>query len=254
MEKTIYDHLMQCKERMTLACFKVNIDKKLCLLFKQISGIDLSSQHYPFLRAGGSLNFGVSIRYDFKYGSMTVKTQFAKLIVTLYFKDEYKDIFNFPSQSNNCTIDVDHNLNFIQATFEDSLPLSKKHLNKNLFINHFYIKINHIFTLDGYEKKLSSQDGLNGEIVNLHRNLDIRFRNKDYNFDDLFVKFIKLLNCSPTIFYIGFPNYPNYRDLITKSRATIAFVNMFVHDYFNDINNLNEIIANYYLLSDMADI
>jgi len=250
MAKTIYDHLIQCQKRMTLDCFKVNLDKELCLLFKQLTGIDLSSERYPFIRDGGDLQFGVTVHYKFKYGYMTVKTRGTKLTVTLFYEDQ----LNLPSQSNNCVIDVDYNLNFIQATFEDSLPLSKKHLNPNLFISHFYIKINHILTLDSYEKKLSCNDGLNGEVFDLHNGLDLRFHNKDFDFDDIFIRLMRLVNYSPAVFYIGFPKYPSYKDLLTNTDSVIAFVNMFIHDYFNDFNSLNANIDKHYLLADMENI
>lgn len=244
---------MQCQRRMTLDCFKVNVNKELCLLFKQLSGIDLSSEPYSFVRDGGELQFGVTVHYKFKYGSATIKARGPKLTVIFFFEYKYKDLLNLPSQSNNCEIDVDHNLNFIQAKFEDSLSFSRKHLDIKNPISHLYIKVNHILTLNGYEKKLSYQND-SGTIIDLHYELDIRFYTKDFSFDDLFNKFMILVNYSPTSFYIGFPNYPSYRELLNEPYKITKFVNMFIHDYFNDFDNLVANIERHYLLADMEDI
>lgn len=245
---------MQCQRRLTLDCFKVNLDKELCLLFKQLSGIDLTTERYPFIRDGGDLQFGVTVHYNFKYGSATIKAKGPKLTVLFFFEYKYKDLLNLPSQSNNCEIDVDHNLNFIQAEFEDSLSFSKKHLDIKLPISHLYIKVNHILTLNGYEKMLSYKNDFNGKIIDLNNGLDIRFYLKDFSFDAVFNKLMILINYSPTSFYIGFPNYPSYKEFITEPDKIIKFVNMFIHDYFNDFDNLVANIETHYLLADMEDI
>lgn len=254
MSKTIYDRLMQCQLRMTLDCFKVNISKELCLLFKQISGIDLSSEPYPFVKNGGELQFGVTVKYTFKYGAMTIKSTGPKLTVLFLLEYKYKDLLNLPSQSGNCEIDVDHNLNFIQAKFEDSLFFSAKCLEMKLPISNLCVKINHILTLHGYEKKLSYQNHVNGKIIYLNNGLDIRFNTKDFSFDDVLYKFMILATYYSSIFYIGFPNYPSYEELLTEPDKIIKFVNMFIHDYFNDFDNLVDNIERHYLLLDMEEI
>lgn len=252
--KTIYDRLIQCQQRMTLNCFKVNITDHLVNLLKTSCAIDLSHEPYPFVRDGGSLLIDVVIHYKFKYGNVSILAKDDKLQVTFFFDYVYREMLNIPLHANCCTVNVDHNLNFISSVFTVYFCFSMNTFdsedNKN---QHLNITLTHTVEADKTYNSLSYNIH-DDKYLDIVDGFDKRFYMHNVDFELLLIKFINFVAYSPHVFYSGFSQYPKYIDIITDLKAIVKFINIFTEQYFNDHDNLIYTIEQHLLLVDMHDI
>lgn len=253
--KTIYDQLTQCQKRMTLKCFKTKMDAHLATLLKQICAIDLSNEQYPFVTDGGSVFPDITLNYRFKYGRASISANEHDLTVIFFFDYEYREVLKIPLYSNSCIVNVDHDLKFIKATFNDYMSLSMKDLEPeyNEYEN-FNIMFTHTVEIDKTYNSFFYNFNEFDEYLEIVDGFDNRFYNNNFEFELLLIKFIRFAVCDPTVFYSCFSKYPSYNELITDVKAIVDFINMFIEQYFNDNDNLIYTIEQHLLLVDMQDI
>lgn len=253
--KTIYDRLIQCQQRMTLKCFKANINEPLVDLLKTICSIDLSNERYPFVTDGGALHMDVTLNYRFKYGRVSISANEHDLTVVFFFDYAYRELLNIPLYSNSCIVNVDHDLKFIKASFNYYFSFSTKILEPecNEYQN-FNIMLTHTVEIDkSYNSLFYNIDEID-KYLEIVDGFDKRFYIHNVEFELLLIKFIKFSAYNPIVFYSGFSQYPSYIDIITDLNAIVNFINIFTEQYFNDYDNLIYTIEQHLLLVDMHDI
>lgn len=252
--KTIYELLIQCQRRMTLKCFKSNVNKPLILLLKKISHIDLSNEPYPFVADGGSLTINVTVNYRFKYGRVAISANEHDIEVDFFFDPSYLALLNITLHSNRCTVNVDHNLNFIKATFNQPFSFYKKDLKTEYNEhNYFNIMLSHTIELEKTYNSLSYNFNHLDKYLKIN-GFDKRFYMHNFDLELLLIKFINFVAYNPDVFYLGFSKYPSYHEIIMDLNAIVNFINMFIDQYFNDHDNLIYTINQHLLLIDMDDI
>ena len=253
--ETIYDQVMQCQKRMTLKCFKTNVTAPLVDLLKIICGLDLSKELHPFVPDGGSLSLDVTFYYKFKYGKAAISGNELGLTVIFYFDYEYREELKIPFYANNCIVNVDNNLNFIKAGFNDYIAISNKFSEPECKERHFFgVMFIHNLELNKTYNSLFYNVDEFDEYVEITDDVDNRFHIHNFEFELLLVNFIRFSASDPIVFYSCFSKYPSYNDFITDKTAIVTFVNLFIEQYFNDHANLIHTIDQHLLLVDMQDI
>ena len=252
---TIYRHLADCKHHMPVqlnATVKLLIVKKLSLLFNQFCNIDLSDNSLAFRHDFGWAGPKTTVSYKFKYGSVDVSTKENDLEVTFLFSD--KELLKVPFGNNRCIVTVDHDLNFKKAMYSYKVCFSRKILEPQYSnFEHRTLLIQRLVTpTKSYNEIL--HHNVHGDDRNykdlFQDGLDERFIIPDYDFENMFKKFIIFACAKPIDFYTAFPEYPSYMDFIHKNDQAVAFLNLFKQQYTDNIFLLKQNM----LLLDMQEI
>lgn len=249
---TIYDQFMQCKkEQHTYIRDNYLVHQKLMVLFHMAYGIDLSPEEHVFTNDISSIGQELSIDYKFKYGKVNVCTEVDKLVVTFFHGDHLKAPFN----ANRCTITVDHDLNFIKAEYCMYFAFLNSVLHNNGgYGGYNQVKLQRIIDLNGAHNDLAFRhsDAVDDDLfVDVERSkLDERFLKPNIQLEEFLFKAIDFVTENPHDFYETFDGYPSFSKCVDHSDGIIDFINVFVHQYFNDNERLKENL----LLIDMQTI
>ena len=227
---------------------------RLIVLLKIVSGVDLSGQEAEFKRNTIITGGFVTIEFHFPNGVASVTSK--KGLLTADFKFLRKMKESFPFNAWHCQIDVDHEMNFEKARFEYYISISKYNLNRDeSSAAYCAIKINHVL-----DKELNRFNTV--EYNNLHSTtfrtyadmsslgLNSYFLTPNNDFEQLLIKFLDFFKQDPRMFYSIFTEYPSFVHVIEQMEKAKDFLNLFHHQYINDI----DILKSRMLLIDMQAI
>lgn len=206
-------------------------------LFIRIFGIDLSKEDKPFSSYGGSFGNETSFSYRFKYGQISVSTNKENMEVIFYFSNPAE--LSIPYLAKQCTVKVNHNLNFIEARFHFYTQYSKKYLDipKSGFSLLRVEQVNDGVNL--YNALSYTADMHSDYYVDLsNHNLDKHYFTPNYKFESVFREFMTLCSKQPADFYNVFTEYPTYSDFIGDINHLIHFLNLFQKQYTEDLQVL----------------
>lgn len=248
--KTLYEQFMECKQSRNIDVGKNPLLlQKIADLFQTTYGIALSSDDV-FTHKSASIGEQISIAYTFLYGSVGVATVGKRLEVTFYHNDQIKA----PFQANRCVITVDDNLNFIKAEYSMYFAFLNSVLHDNGAIGGYnQLQIQRIVDLSGAYNHLSFRNGndIDDDFTDAERcKLDERFFTPNPELEDDFYTLIDFATEYPHDFYARFDGYPKFHQCVEHSDSIIDFINIFIHQYFND----NERLKQNLLLIDMETI
>jgi hypothetical protein len=247
--KTLYEQFMECKQsRNTDVCNNPLVRQQLVELFQKTYDITLPSVDI-FTPDVSSIGEQVSIGYKFPYGSVKVATADKRLEVTFFHNDQIKA----PFQANRCVITVDDNLNFIKAEYSMYFAFLNSILHNSAYGGYNQLLIQRIIDLSGAYNHLSFRDGndIDDCFTDAERcKLDERFFTPNPELEDDFYKLIDFATEYPHDFYARFDGYPTFNQCVEHSDSIIDFINVFIHQYFND----NERLKQNLLLIDMETI
>ncbi len=240
---TIYEQFIEYqKTHISTDVQEVFIQHQLCLLFYKSYGIKLPYEEDVFTYAGSSVGEELKIYFIFKYGQVTVATEKDHLIVVFFHNEDVKSPFN----ANRCFINVDENLNFIEAEYSMYFTFLNKILNKNDLYGNCYnqMRIQRIIDLTSSYNHLSfhhSNDKDDELFIDMDKNkIDERFLKPNPYFEDDFLKVIDFVTYKPLEFHEIFDGYPSFTSCVNSSDSIIDFVNVFVDQYFNDNEKLKQ--------------
>lgn len=267
--KTIYEQLMALKDVESLHrsestlflgadCIigddvidDILVNEKLTELFYKIYNIQKPYETPLFERNISSIGLQISVAYNFQYGSVHLTVENNKLLVTFYHNEDW---FKAPFGTDRCIVSVDHNLNFIQYEYSTYFAF----LNSVLHNNGGYAGYNHMQI-----KQVTNAAGTRNQLAFCHSTddddllkdvqegkLDNRFVTRNIDLEKTFFQIIDFVTEKPHEFYAVFPDYPSFSDCVDSSDRVIDFVNLFVDQYFND----NEGLQQHLLLLDMQAI
>jgi hypothetical protein len=267
--KTIYEQLMELKDVKSLHrsettlflgadCIvgddvidDILVNEKLIELFYKAYSIQEPLEQIFFERNISSIGLRISVAYNFQYGSVHLAVENNKLLVTFYHKDDW---FKAPFGADRCMVSVDHNLNFIQSEYSTYFAF----LNSVLHNNGGYAGYNHMQI-----KQFTDSAGTRNQLAFCHPDdnddlfkaapegkLDKRFSIPNVQFENTFLQIIDFVTDRPHEFYAIFPEYPSFSECVDSADGIINFVNLFVEQYFND----NERLQQHLLLLDMQAI
>lgn len=266
--KTIYEQLIEVKnvkrfhrdENSIFLGTDCNIDsiiddvlvnEKLTELFYKVYSIQKSYDPIFFERNISSIGLDVSVAYNFQYGSVHITVENNKLLVTFYHKDGW---FKAPFGTDRCIVSVDHNLNFIQHEYSTYFAFLNSVLHNNgSYGGYNHMQIKQITDINGSYNQLafchsSDHDDLLKDVS--EGKLDKRFVARNIDLEKTFFQIIDFVTEKPHEFYAVFHDYPSFSECIDSSERIIDFVNLFVEQYFND----NERLQQNLLLLDMQAI
>lgn len=248
--KTLYEQFMECKQsRNTDVCSSPMVMQKLVELFQTTYGIKLSSGGV-FIPNVSSIAEQINVAYTFPYGSVKVATSDKRFEVTFFHNDQIKA----PFQANRCVITVDDNLNFIKAEYSMYFAFLNSVLHNNGAIGGYnQLQIQRIIDLSGTYNHLSFRNGndIDDDFTDAERcKLDERFFIPNSELEDDFYKLIDFATEYPHDFYAMFDGYPKFHQCVEHSDSIIDFINVFIHQYFND----NERLKQNLFLIDMEKI
>jgi len=206
-------------------------------LFIRIFGIDLSNEIKPFSSYGGSFGLETSFSYRFKYGQMDVSTNKENMEVIIYFRDPTE--LSVPYLAKQCTVKVDHDLNFIESRFHFYTQYSKIRLG----IPHFGFSLLRVERVSDRERSYNSisytADMNSDDYIDLsHHALDKHYFIINHQFETAFREFMTLCSKKPADFYNVFSEYPSYSDFIGDINQLIYFLNLFQQQYTQDLQLL----------------
>lgn len=247
---------MTIYERVTNKDYSIEpiLVSRLIDLLKIVSGIDLSGQDNTFKRnviiSGGFVTFEL----NFPYGTVAVTSR--KGLLKVDFKFLRIMTHQFPFNTWQCYIDVDHEMNFEKARFEYYFSVSKYDLNRNQSSSKYCaIKINrvldkHLNLFNTFEyNNLLSKSFRNYEdlfSVGLHKDFSV----PNNEFEILLIKFLDIFKYDPYTFYSIFTEYPSFVHVIEQINKAKDFLNLFHKQYVNDF----DLLTSRMLLIDMQEI
>ena len=227
---------------------------QLIVLLKIVSGIDLLGQEASFKRnviiSGGFVTFEI----NFPYGVAAVTARNG--VLTVDFKFLRKMTEQFPFNTWQCHIDVDHDMNFEQARFEYYLSISKYDLNRNdpsstycaFKINRVVDKEFNRFNTVEYNNLFSKSFRTYEDFFAIDLHTDFAVPNNE--FEKSLIKFLEFFKGNPHSFYSIFPEYPSFVHVIEKMNKAKDFLNLFHKQYVNDF----DLLTSRMLLIDMQEI
>jgi len=245
--KTLYEQFIECKQAHNNSV-KNNtlIVQQLVELFYRSYGIDLSATPNCFFNHVGTIGEELSLSYKFEYGEVNVST-FKKRMQVIFF---HKDHVKAPFHANRCTVDVDHNLNFISANYCIYFSFSNRALKSN-GVGYNQMKINRVIDSKGAYNSLAFRhsDSLDDNLfLDVEQGkLDKRFLTPNVNLEKEFYRFIDFITEYPQDFNTLFTGYPRFSECVAQSDSIVDLVNTFVHQYYTDNTKLMQTL----LLTDM---
>lgn len=241
---TLYEEFTDCRKQVFSSRYQPNISKQLVSLFNLICGIDLSSEHDPFISDGSSYGMETTFNYKFKYGRIHVATNKAAMEVIFFFSNPVE--LSIPFHSNRCNIHVDHNLNLIEGVFHFYSSFTRKTLNNDMdgMAGYSYIRYNRIndgtklFNRLAYLKHEDNTQKLDEYTdMSLH-GINSNYLIPNFEFELLFKKFMRFCEKNPEEFYDVFTEYPNRNQFIDSIEGAVKFLNLFHAQYTDNIGLL----------------
>lgn len=266
--KTIYEQLMEVKNveslyRSESSLFlgaDCNIDgivddvlvsEKLTELFYKVYNIQQPHDPIFFESNISSVGLRVSVAYNFQYGSAHLSVENNIMSVSFFHKNDW---FKAPFDTDRCIVSVDHNLNFIQYEYCTYFAFLNSILhNSGGYGGYNHIEIKQITDSTGTFNTLafSHSDDHDDSFKDVPEGkLDKRFSTPNVELEKMFIQIIDFVTDKPHQFYSIFPEYPSFSTCVDSSDGIIDFVNLFVEQYFND----NERLQQHLLLLDMQAI
>lgn len=261
--KTIYEQFIQCKEAKKLSLFlndavilnemidEILIGEKLEILFYKIYGVQSFSKPLAFERNISSFDQKTTVTYNFQHGSAVISIEDNNMSVTFYHEGDW---FKAPFETDRCIVSVDHDLNFIQYEYSTYFAF----LNSIFYNNGGYGGYNHMQIKQITDARRSynqlafcnstDDDDLLKDVQ--EGKLDKRFVTRNIDLEKTFFQIVDFVTEKPHEFYAVFPEYPSFSDCVDSSDRIIDFVNLFVEQYFND----NDSLQQHLLLLDMQVI
>lgn len=261
--KTIYEQFIQCTEAKKLSLFlcdddilnemidEIFIVEKLERLFYKIYNVQTFLKPLSFERNISSLDQKTTLTYEFQYGSATISIEDNNMLVTFYHEDGW---FKAPFDTDRCIVSVDHNLNFIHCEYSTYFAFLNSILHNNgSYGGYNHMQIKQITDINGSYNQLafchsSDHDDLLKDVS--EGKLDKRFVARNIDLEKTFFQIIDFVTEKPHEFYAVFNEYPSFSECVDSSDRIIDFVNLFVEQYFND----NEGLQQHLLLLDMQAI
>lgn len=226
------------------------MEQKLAALFHQTYDMSNLDENILFKSGFVSIDKEINISYSFKEFTAHVSTKEDKLIVT-FFHDAEKIKTAF--QTDRCIVNVDHDLNLIQAEYSTYFAFINQISHKSGYGGYNHMKISRIINKTESYNQLSfhHSDDKSNLFSDVHPSrIDKRFLIPNTELEDTFIKMIDRITDRPYSFCQIFDKYPSFVECVKSSDAVIEFVNLFVHQYFDENEHLKQNI----LLLDMLMI
>lgn len=244
--QTINEYFLSKLKEQSINDYEPDINGKLTILFKQLTGIDLSDtftkQDIRFSTDGRD----VFHDYCFQYGAVIISSSKNGMIIEFLFNDEIKSII--PFQCHNCWVVVDDNMTLNTASFEWFIDFTDPdktdafypfnglkftytiHGNLEVTRKIVYKTITSIFTS-------MTQVDLNPDLFNYEQAFNL-----------VLVPFFKQVPKSPETFYSVFNEYPRCMDI------DIGAAKRFLELLWLQYNENAELLKSRLLLVEMGAI
>lgn len=220
---------------------------KFIFLLKQVFDIDLSNETNPFQEVSQMIGDNIDICYLFKYGSILVSTHKENTDISVYVTITDSVISDtFPYKSTSCSLKLDHDMNFIQASFDISLEFSHSYNNEYslLQIRNVLSPSSRIVKTFTYSNQ--TQYSVSKDLKSFGLSSNFFTANKE--FDDCLIDFLTCCSETPKQFYDEFPEYPNYDKLISTVEGTVQLLSIFNKQYIDD----KDLLKSRLLLTEMC--
>lgn len=262
--QTVYDQIIKCRElkretfndaplliKVPYFIDNTLVEQKLADLLHLVYDISNIDENILFKPGLLSVDKEISIAYRFKDFTAHISTNDDKLIITFFHDAEnIKTAF----QTDRCIVNVDHDLNLIQAEYSTYFAfINRIYHKKSNYAGYNHMKISRIINKTESYNQLSfhHSDDESDLFSAVHPSrIDKRFSIPNTELEDTFIKMIDRVTDRPHSFCQIFDKYPSFVECVKSSDAVIEFVNLFVHQYFDENEHLKQNI----LLLDMLMI
>jgi len=220
---------------------------KFIFLFKQVFDIDLSNEPNPFQEVSQMIGSNIDIFYLFKYGSILVSTHKENTAICVYVTITDSVISNkMPYKSKSCSLKLDHDMNFIQSSFDISLEFSRSHSNEYSLLQIKTVLNPSSRIVKTFTYSNQTQYSVSKDLKSFGLSSNFFIANKE--FDDCLIDFLTCCSVTPKQFYDEFTEYPNYDKLISTVEGTVQLLSIFNKQYTDD----KELLKSRLLLTEMC--
>lgn len=243
---TIHDSMMKLQYLDNLDIGSLFYPKFIFLL-KQVFDIDLTNELNPFQEVSQMIGSNIDICYLFKYGSILVSAHKENTAIGVYITITDSVISNkMPYKSTSCSLKLDHDMNFIWASFDISLEFSRSYNDEYslLQIRNVLSPSSRIVKTFTYSNQ--TQYSVSKDLKSFGLSSNFFTANKE--FDDCLIDFLTCCSVTPKQFYDEFTEYPNYDTLISTVEGTVQLLSIFNKQYIDD----KDLLKSRLLLTEMC--
>lgn len=130
--QTINEYFLSTLKEQSINDAEPDINGKLTILFKQLTGIALSDTFIKQDISFSNDGHDVFHNYCFQYGSVIISSNKNGMTLEFLFNDEIKPII--PFQCHNCWVVVDDNMTLNTASFEWFIDFAELLKSKMLLV------------------------------------------------------------------------------------------------------------------------